>query len=243
MIWNGRDHTLILLTGGYCFTWDCPVFCTSLIRALIYAISINFHILCMCSSWNSVFCSRSPCWSTHAAWHRFLSQKKHRCETTSETQGVVVPFWKISRCETVVLDDENHHAAASTDAVNCPTLKSGLICGAAPEPRVKSSLNWASVIQLNGVFMWNAPAPSHTPARIYSTQVISYQGLGRYFHLSLGYAVRRQSLGVRGQSLGSANNGGVLFCGAKAAAVHVKGHDGQIERTLFERQAAYFPGM
>lgn len=125
-------------------------------------------------------------------------------------------FGKFPACETVVLNDDNHRVAESTDAVNYPTLKSGLICSAAPEPRVKSSLNWASVIQLNGVFMWNAPAPSHTPARIYSTQVIPYQGLGRYFHLSLGYAVQRHSLGVGGQSLGSANNGGVLFWRCKS---------------------------
>lgn len=75
------------------------------------------------------------------------------------------------------------------NALNYPTLKSGLICTTALEVGVKTSLNWASVIQLNGVFMWKTPPPSHTLVCIYSVQVISYQKLECYFYLSFGYAV------------------------------------------------------
>lgn len=158
-------------------------------------------------------CSCSPCWPAHVAWQIPIIRETPQ-QTTSETYTAVVPFWNTNEI--------NHSVTEWMDAVNYPTLKSGLICSTPLEPGVKMSLNWASVIQLNGVFMWNAAAPSHTPACIYSTQVILYLKLECYFHPSLGYAIHRQSLGVGGQGLGSANNGGVLFWQWKVATIYVR---------------------
>lgn len=120
------------------------------------------------------------------------------------------------------------------DAVHYLTLKSGLIRSTPLELGVKMSLNWASVIQLNGVFMWKAATPSHTPACIYSTQVIPYQKHECYFHPSLGYSGCRQSLGVAGQGLGSTNNGSVLFWQWKATTIYLRGRRGQIMWTVKE---------
>lgn len=187
----------------------------------------------MCNSWSSGCYSCSPCWSIHVAWQIPIIRETP-LQTTSETYSAVVPFWKIPPQLKHLFKWDNHSVTDWMDAVKYSTLKSGLICSTPLELGVKMSLNWASVIQLNGVVMWNAPAPSHTPACIYSTQVIPYQKLERYFHPSLGYTVQIQSLGVGGQGLGSANNGGVLFWRWKVATIYVRGRRGQIMWTAEE---------